>query len=158
MKIFDWIKAKTQTENYREEITEQPHSDSEVLLSVYEVRRDEIADSTRPVEGIFYLHDGKIICDYYSECIEPEDVDRKKQMYHRYFYRNYMRRKYPELALNPEHVPRGRTSLFGTATLFIDECYCNDQELIEKIKGLYRLPDSVMIIGRYNCARCRSGL
>ncbi len=156
MSFFEWVKTKTSraagTVTKPRYEKEEPPEDT---LSRYEIRREEVAAGTEPIEGIFYLHDGRIICDHYSECLESEDSWRKRHMYHKYFFRDYMLKKFPDLISNHEHVPRGRVSLFGTIALFIDACYCNDQELVEAIKTLYRLPEEVMIIDNYHCTRCR---
>lgn len=162
MKGLGWIKKITQKMT-RFDALSNPNTtgnaapaDHNVSLSDYEIRRKELADSTKPIEGIFYLYQGRIICDHYSEDVCPGRADRKKHQYHRCFHHNYMRRKYPELGMDQESVPRGRVSLTGANVLYIDSCYKKNKEIIDQLKAQYRLPADITIIGDYQCDNCRA--
>ena len=124
-------------------------------LTAYETRRQEIQDSSGQIEGIFYLYDGKIIPDYYSECLlsDKENPCRDK-MYHRKFYSNYMMMKYNELPYGEKSLPRGRIRL---NLILIDACYAEDEAILEQLRELYRLLDKMTIMtpSDYDCPNCR---
>jgi len=129
-----------------------------ILLSVYESRKKEIQESSRLVEGIFYIYNGQIIPDFYSECL-VSDVDNpcRKDMYHMCFYPNYMKRKFRNLSYSEKSIPRGR--ILGRPTppvVFIDKCYEKNMDIISQLKNLYRLPENVLVLSglNYCCPDC----
>lgn len=105
-----------------------------VDLSIYEVRRSEIINSTETIYGVFYIYNGEIIPNYYSETIQPKLVDeRSKECYHDCFFNSYMRKKYPVLICKRDNsIPRGRVEKGATNAIFIDKCYKDDEAMIEK--------------------------
>jgi len=146
---------------YEGNITELPHREKtdQPPLTAFETRRTEIAESTEPIEGIFYIYDGQIIPDYYSEClIADKDSPHRKEMYHMNFYPNYMRRKFDGLSYSEKSLPRGRSFIpIKTAPIiFIDKCYAHNKEIIKQIIELYRLPQGVSISdnSEYRCPAC----
>ena len=124
-------------------------------LSDYETRRKEIIESTEPIDGIFYLYNGMVIPDYYSECLHSDLSNlRRNKMYHLHFYPEYMSRKFDGLYYNEKSLPRGRVC---HSIIMIDTCYSQNTEIIKQLKGLYRLPDnfSVATSNDYCCPKCQ---
>ena len=130
-------------------------------LTAYEIRRKEIEESSEPVEGIFYLYNGQIIPDYYSECLfSDRDNIRREAMYHFRFYPDYMKKKFDALANDEKTLPRGRIVATGSmTTLYIDKCYFNDTDTIRKLIELYRLPGRIDVMSNteYRCPACYNG-
>lgn len=128
-------------------------------LTAYETRRNEIANSSEKIDGIFYIYNGQIIPDYFSECL-LSDRDRnsihRKSMFHMLFYPNYMLNKFTGLSIDSKSLPRGRAN-YGNS-LLIDKCYCDNEDIIQQLKELYRLPQDASIITcrDYTCPACRS--
>lgn len=128
-------------------------------LTVYEARRKEIAESTEPIEGIFYIFDGRIIPDYYSECLmSDKDDPRREKMYHHYFHPNYMQRKFTD-RYNPHEkfMPRGRiTGNSSKPAIYIDRCYEQDEDTLRQLRELYRLPENTTVLpnANYRCRDC----
>lgn len=130
------------------------------LLSVYEIRRKEVEESLEPVNGIFYIYNNEIIPDYNSEClVSKADSQNKKHMYHSYFYLNYMKRKFTELPDGEKSLPRGRIeNIPGNTFVFIDKCYSKDEEVLLKLRELYRIPGKITVTSlNYNCPDCMCG-
>jgi len=123
-------------------------------LSDYETRRKEITESTEPIDGIFYLYNGMVIPDYYSECLlsDLENLRRDK-MYHSHFYPEYMTRKFEGLYCDEKSLPRGRAE---HSIIMIDTCYSQNTEIIKQLKDLYRLRDDFSVITNvdYCCPKC----
>ena len=138
------------------------------LLSVYESRKNNIAESSEPIEGVFFIIDGKLVPDYYSECLFSE-VDTvlfsarnkqnpyKRAMYHDYFLEHYISNVYKGI-LYAKMIPRGRIQKLDTeiANILIDKCYFNDEALIQQIVKLYRLPRKILVSNNYDyqCPAC----
>jgi|GEM_PF-3354022 len=126
-------------------------------MSVYETRRPELQESDEMIEGIFYLIDGKIVPDYYSEClITDKDNLLRKQMYHRIFYANYICRKFSGLSGCGENfLPRGRI-LPPIPFIALDKCFICDEDIITQLRELYHLPETVKVIDNkmYRCPAC----
>lgn len=124
-------------------------------LTVYEVRRQELEESTDSIEGIFYIFRDEIILDCVSECLRSDkDNIRRDKMYHDKFYSAYMRKKFEGLPLNEKAIPRGRVT---ADMIYVDLCYSDDLDTLAKIKTLYRLPEKIRIIqGKsYSCPNCQ---
>lgn len=144
--------------NRQYEIIEPEPEPERPPLTAYEVRRIEIAESTEPIEGIFYLLDGQIIPDYYSECLFSDKTNPLREaMYHTHFYPYYMMKKYDGLTLGEKSLPRGRIS--GTATspiIYIDRCYFENRAIIIELIDLYRLPEKIDLSSHSNylCPAC----
>ena len=138
-----------------EQFEEKEFAEPLTPLNVYETRKAEIENSSKQIEGIFYILDGRIIPDYYSECLKG-DVDNplRKEMYHLKFYPNYMRRKYTDLYGGADSIPRGRVNYNN---ILIDLCYINDTEIKETLIKLYRLPENAAVStsSSYRCFKCR---
>lgn len=123
-------------------------------LSAYENRRKEIAESDEPIEGIFYLYHNTVIPDHYSEClISDKENPLRRKMYHSHFYADYMRNKFKELDYSEKSIPRGRIQF---KMILIDKCYKENQEIIERLKELYRLPEKTTVLNnmQYRCSIC----
>ena len=136
------------------EIETAPPEEPLPPLSAYEVRKQDIQDSGEQIEGIFYIYDGRIIPDYYSEClISDTHSPYRKAMYHLKFFPNYMRRKYDGLGYSEKSVSRGR--IFRNV-IYIDYCYADNTELLYTLRELYRLPPkmSVGTTEDYRCPNC----
>lgn len=160
MRVINWLTNflgvchNENVENVKSKILEQEAILELPSLSEYETRKNEIAESTEQIEGIFYLYNNKIIPDFYSEClISDTDNPCRKQMYHLEFYPNYMRRKFSGLSYSEKSIPRGR--IFN-AIIYIDKCYAQDIEIIKQIKELYRLSEKSLIVDnpQYRCPVC----
>jgi|GEM_PF-2253725 len=138
-------------------------------LSTYESRRSSIEESDEPIEGIFFIIDGKLIHDYYSECLFSEiDIGlfsaknqqnpHKLAMYHDYFFENYIKNVYKGIASTAKKIPRGRIQKLcdEESNIFIDKCYFNDEALIQQIVNLYRLSGEISILNfaDYRCPAC----
>jgi len=124
-------------------------------LEAYEMRRTEIQANYGQIEGIFYIYNGNIIQDHYSECLRRDkDNPLRAQMYHLKFYPNYMERKFTGLSTNEKSIPRGRIAL---DRIFIDACYVNDLDMLNRVVKLYRLPENteVVVSKEYCCLACR---
>lgn len=136
-------------------------SDTKPPISCYAQRREEVHYSSEPVQGIFYILDGQIVPDYYSECLFSESYNpspRTRARYHKQFYYNYMMKTYSGLSLDETSLPRGRIdNLDGKAMLYIDICYSENSEILEQIEKLYRLPANTvkMKSKKYTCPACR---
>ena len=151
-----------------QEVPSQNAIKPEQCLEKYETKCQDIQNSTEPIEGIFFIYKDKIVPDYFTECLKSDSVcmncwrpygDIRRQMYLQTFYHNYMINKFPELKYiwNEESLPRGRTVVYFTSkVLFLDKCYINNFEMIDKILNLYRLPKDTMIIEHYTCSNCNS--
>lgn len=109
-------------------------------LSKYEQRRQEINDSIEPIDGIFYIYNGAIIPDYYSEVLQkmqkpPGEIH---DAYHHKFYNNYMIKKFACLSAADERsIPKGRV-YFGIG--YLDKCYIKNEGIKKKVVELYQLP------------------
>lgn len=127
-------------------------------LTAYETRKKDVEESAGPIEGIFYLHDGRIIPDYYSECLfSDKDNPCRKEMYHFHFSPNYMRRKFADKYIPDEKfIPRGRIAgTAGAPFIFIDKCYEQDADILRQLRELYRLPDVKVVSNpNYRCPAC----
>jgi|GEM_PF-2353606 len=157
------ITSGTSNRNIDDNLTESDIHMDEMIpeqqpLNVYESRRKEIEESGEPIEGIFYLYDGQIIPDYYSECLfSDRNNNRRTLMYHSNFFPNYIWKKYNGLTYGVKSLPRGRIVETGAATtIYIDKCYFNDTDTISKLKQLYRLSGriDVMSYTEYHCPAC----
>jgi len=148
----------------RSKIPKQPNSS-------YETRRIEIAQSNEQIEGVFYIVNGQVVPDYYSECLFSEvDSDsfssRNQQnsykcaMLHSVFYKNYIQSVYEDIAVSKDEnsLPRGRVqkSSDESASIIIDKCYYDDEDMIKRIIELYRLSGKVSIVNtpNYLCPNC----
>ena len=145
-------------------------------LEAYETRRKEIADSTEPIEGIFYIIDGKLVPDYYSECLFSEVATnplseiniqnpRKCAMYSWIFFDHYVKHVYDGVACRFDMLPHGRVRKMTSemAAISIDFCYFNNEDILQQIKELYRLPKTIRVISYHdyccpNCAGSTFGL
>ena len=118
---------------------------------------------------IFYIIDGQIVPDYYSECLFTEiDVSpasernlinpHKRAMYSWIFYDNYIKHVFKELAHDSKVIPRGRVAKLAhdMAGIHIDKCFFNDEKMIQQIIEVYRLPDNVMVMmsNKHRCVDC----
>lgn len=130
-------------------------------LAEYEVRRKAIEESGEPIEGIFYLYNGQIIPDYYSECLFSDKHNlRREAMYHFNFHPDYMLRKFEGLAYGEKSLPRGRIIVTGAGTIiYIDQCYFNDAGIISRLIELYRLNGKIEVMTHleYRCPACHDG-
>lgn len=126
----------------------------------YETRKKEIEESTEPIEGIFYIHNGCVIPDYYSECLfSDEENPVRAEMYHHRFYRNYMRRRFTELfSSNEKSIPRGRIAgTLSDPVIYIDKCYKQNMVILNRIKELYHLTSTVVMTNNdYSCPICHN--
>lgn len=127
-------------------------------LTAYETRKKEIEESPEPIEGIFYIRDGRIIPDFYSECLfSDEDNPLRAVMYHHEFYPNYMRRRFTDLVRSDEKsIPRGRVAgTLSDPVIYIDKCYKQDADMLNRVKKLYHLPNTVVMPHNdYSCPDC----
>ncbi|MCL2774563.1 MAG: hypothetical protein FWD71_14635 [Oscillospiraceae bacterium] len=133
----------------------QPTTEEIPPLLAYETRKKEIAESTEPIDGVFYFYDDKIIFDFYSECLRSDRENPCRQhMYHVHFYQNYMQRKFDGLIYGENSIPRGRVYY---NILYIDYCYARNAEIIEQIKRTYRMTGEITVKTNndYRCDTCR---
>ncbi|MCL2398632.1 MAG: hypothetical protein FWC91_02665 [Defluviitaleaceae bacterium] len=122
-------------------------------LSIYETRRHEVENSDEPIEGIFYIHNGQLIPDYYSECLFSEIINinplarsnsknpHLRAMRHECFYGNYINKVYAGEFAGSDFLPRGRISKVDAELthIFIDKCYFKDEDMLKQLVKLYRL-------------------
>ena len=137
--------------------------------SSYESRRLAVEKSTEQIEGIFYILDGKIIPDYYSECLfskveagffsdANKQNPRKRAMYHDYFFKHYVSGICGDIASHAKHLPRGRVEKRSeeSSNILIDQCYFKDEEMLRNVIGFYRLSGRITVSTNYDyrCPDC----
>jgi len=137
----------------------ESEKNSNIDLSRYENRRQELIESDQPIMGIFYILNDVIIPDYYTECFfSNAHTPLSKERYHSDFYAKYIRKKYPEFTGGEKQIPRGRMEPQGrNSLLYIDKCYAENMEIIEEIKRLYKVHGTCHIVTSesYTCPKCR---